>query len=109
MRPKIAAVIAGGDVGHALLGPAPGDGMDANMHRLVNGVEGEAVDELHGQTWREGPHTILERFLELTGHAQGVSEVTPGAGPKVFELCRVPERVLAAAAGDVPRQLPALA
>ena len=34
----------------------------AKLRRLL-----DAVEELHGQTWREGPHTILERFLELTG------------------------------------------
>ncbi len=26
-----------------------------------------AIDELNPRTWRDGPHTILERYLELTG------------------------------------------
>ena len=28
-----------------------------------------ALNELHPETWREGPHTILERYLELTGRS----------------------------------------
>jgi len=39
--------------------PAP---TKAKLRRLLT-----AVDELHAQTWRVGPHTILERYLELTG------------------------------------------
>jgi len=34
----------------------------AKLRRML-----EAVDELHAQTWRVGPHSILERFLELSG------------------------------------------
>ncbi|MGI8998497.1 MAG: ATP-dependent helicase [Candidatus Limnocylindria bacterium] len=34
----------------------------AKLRRLLS-----ALEELQAQTWREGPHTILERWLELTG------------------------------------------
>jgi superfamily I DNA/RNA helicase/RecB family exonuclease len=34
----------------------------ARLRRLLN-----AIEELQPQTWREGPFTILERYLELTG------------------------------------------
>ena len=37
MRTEIAAVIAGGDMGDALLGAALGDGVDAGAHRGGDG------------------------------------------------------------------------
>lgn len=37
-------------------------GLRAKLRRLL-----EAVQELHAVVWREGPHTILERWLEATG------------------------------------------
>jgi len=39
--------------------PAP---IQAKLRRLLN-----AITDLNAETWREGPHTILERYLELTG------------------------------------------
>jgi len=44
--------------GHATIQPAT----RVKLARLL-----AAIDELHAETWREGPHTILERYLELTG------------------------------------------
>jgi superfamily I DNA/RNA helicase/RecB family exonuclease len=35
---------------------------NAKLRRLLT-----ALDELHADVWREGPHTVLERYLELTG------------------------------------------
>ena len=44
---------------HTVATPAD---LRAKLRRLLT-----AIDELHDETWREGPHTILERYLELTG------------------------------------------
>ncbi len=41
---------------------AVGPGTRAKLRRLL-----ETIDDLSPQTWREGPFTILERFIERTG------------------------------------------
>ncbi len=43
-------------------GDATAPGTRAKLRRLL-----DAIEELQPQTWREGPSTILERFLDMTG------------------------------------------
>ena len=45
--------------------PAPGS-LRARLRRAV-----ELLDELHGTTWREGPFTVLQHFLEVSGTVVG--------------------------------------
>jgi DNA helicase-2/ATP-dependent DNA helicase PcrA len=42
-------------------GTSDSPALQTKLRRLLT-----TLDELHAETWREGPHTILERYLELT-------------------------------------------